>query len=636
MREMSAVQRAAAGRRWAAPVVCGVLAVGLAVVIVFAASYNALDFRIYMWGGHAVRHDSQLYLALAYGHWFTYSPFAAIVFVPAAALPLAVARVSWDLLSVAALAYSCVLVLKLGGWRPSRLQVAAVVAAAMALDPVWQTLFLGQINLILLALILTDVWRASRGRAAGIGVGMAAAIKLTPAIFIVFFLLARRTRAAFVAAATFAGCGLAGFWVAPAASKLYWRHLWVDTHRVGVPYISNQSPYAAAVRIAGGQGHIGAWWVIVSVVFAAIGLTVAAVLARRHDWLGATAVTGTTGLLVSPISWAHHWVWVLPALAVLVRDRHRAAAAAGYLLFAVAPFWYTPHSGGPDEYGFHWLLTSAANCFLIAGLLFLGYMTWSARDQRRGTPRAPGPVDEPVRSSAATLQREGAGDFQDAAGEVGGVGREQGRHHGGDVGGGAEAPQRDRLGQVRAGPFGQQRGGVAGARAGGHRVHADPEPAGVAGQGPDEPGDARAGQRAGRTRQVVVLAADRGHRDDAARPPVHHREHGGAAQVEHARQAGVDDHPPVGLVRPGQRLLPGDPGAAHHGLDRAEVLLGQPEPGGDLGGVGHVHVGAHRPGAEFQRGFLHLAGGRAVAVVAEADVPAVRGQPPHGGRADTP
>ena len=363
--------------RWLAPVVYGVLGLELAAVVVFAATYNAVDFRIYMWGGHAVLHDDRLYLILAYGHWFTYSPFAATVYVPIAALPLAVARVLWDLVSVAALAYSCVRILQLAGYRPTRLAVAGVVAAAMALDPVWQTLYLGQINLILLALIVTDVWLVSRGSshlAAGVGVGVAAAIKLTPAIFIVFFLLARRTRAAVVAAGTFVLCGLAGFGVAPRASRLYWEHLSHDTRRVGAPYISNQSPYAAAIRIAGGQGHIGWWWVMVSLGFAVTGLAVAAVLAGRRDWLGAATVTGTTGLLVSPISWAHHWVWVLPALVLLVRAGHRIAAAAGYLLFAVAPFWFTPHAGGPREYGFHWLVTLVANCFLLAGLAFFAFV----------------------------------------------------------------------------------------------------------------------------------------------------------------------------------------------------------------------------------------------------------------------
>ncbi len=132
----------------------------------------------------------------------------------------------------------------------------------MALDPVYQTLFLGQINLILLALILTDVWHVSRGRDTGrwvgIGVGVAAAIKLTPAIFIVFFLLSRRLKPALIAAGTFVGCCLIGFAVAPSASARYWVHLFYDTKRVGAPYISNQSPYGTAIRLAEGAPTSGA------------------------------------------------------------------------------------------------------------------------------------------------------------------------------------------------------------------------------------------------------------------------------------------------------------------------------------------------------------------------------------------
>jgi alpha-1,2-mannosyltransferase len=379
----------AGGKRWVSPAIYGVLGLELAAVIGFAATYNALDFRIYIWGGHAVTHDTRLYLGLAYGHWFTYSPFAAVVFVPIAAIPLAVARVLWDLVSVAALAYSLVLVCKLAGYRPSRITIAGVTAAAMALGPVSETLFLGQINLILLALILTDIWRASRGHDAGIGVGLAAAIKLTPAIFIVFFLLARRTKAAVIAAGTFACCGLTGLLVAPRASELYWEHLSHDTKRVGAPYISNQSPYATAIRIAGGAAHIGPWYIVIPVCCAAVGLAAATILARHDDWLGAAAATGTTGLLVSPISWAHHWVWILPALVLLVRSGRRITAGFGYLLFALAPFRYTPHSGGPREYGFHWLLTLVANCYLIAGLAFGAYMVRRAYRART----APVPAD---------------------------------------------------------------------------------------------------------------------------------------------------------------------------------------------------------------------------------------------------
>ena len=98
-------------------------------------------------------------------------------------------------------------------------------------------------------------------------------------------------------------------------------------------------------------------------------------------------MTGTTGLLVSPISWAHHWVWVIPALVLLLRSGHRLAAGVGYLLFAVPPFWFTPHAAGSREYGFHGLVTFAANCYLIAGLAFSAVMTRQAwRLARRPEP----------------------------------------------------------------------------------------------------------------------------------------------------------------------------------------------------------------------------------------------------------
>jgi alpha-1,2-mannosyltransferase len=253
---------------------------------------------------------------------------------------------------------------------------------------------------------------------AGFGVGVAAAIKLTPAIFIVFFLLAGRAKSAVIAAATFLGCGLIGWLVAPGASRRYWEHLFYDTSRVGAPYISNQSPYAAAIRIAGGAAHVGAWWVVIPVGLALAGLGAAAVLARRGDWLGAAVVTGCTGLLVSPISWAHHWVWILPALVLLVRDGHRVFAGVGCVLFAVAPFWFTPHSGGPREYGFHGLVTLVANCYLIAGLAFLAYMGWRAVQGGQGQGQDLGPVLA-VEGAVAEPERGHGGALDDGQRGVG-------------------------------------------------------------------------------------------------------------------------------------------------------------------------------------------------------------------------
>ena len=231
-----------------------------------------------------------------------------------------------------------------------------------------------------MALILIDVWRAACGRPAGLGVGIAAAIKLIPLIFIMLFLLTGRTKAGLISAATFVACGLIGYLVAPGDSRLYWRHLFYDTHRVAAQYISNQSPYAAAVRIAGGTAQVGHWFLVIPLLLSVVGLAIATLLARNGDWLGAVTATGATSLLVSPISWTHHWVWILPALIILLQGgkRSRIAAGCAYLPFAFAPMWFTPRHGGPAEYGFHWLVTLVANCYLAAGLAFLAYEGWRA------------------------------------------------------------------------------------------------------------------------------------------------------------------------------------------------------------------------------------------------------------------
>jgi Glycosyltransferase family 87 len=367
----------------------------VAVVAGFAIAYRPFDLNIYLWGGRAVTEASRLYVVQAHANWFTYPPFAAALFVPLAGLPTVIVVLAWELATVAAFAWACVLSLRLAGCEPSRAAVAAVVGAGLLLEPVYHTLFLGQVNVFLLALVLTDIWRVARGKRAGIGIGVAAAIKLTPAIFIVLLLLTRRTKDALIAASTFAACAVIGYLVDPSASRLYWTRLFYDTSRVRVTYISNQSLDAAAARILGGVSHVGTWYLAVEVIAGVLGLALATSLARRDDWLAAAAVAGTTGLLISPVSWTHHWVWIMPALIVLLRGStaSRVAAASGYLLFVLAPMWWTPHPGNNAQYGFHGLTTLTANCFMLAGVAFLTAMgCYAWRTRRRpysGTWAAP-------------------------------------------------------------------------------------------------------------------------------------------------------------------------------------------------------------------------------------------------------
>jgi len=395
-------------KRWAARAVYGVLLAEVGVLVWFALSFKAIDFVVYMWGGHAVTHGTELYLGSSGPNYFTYPPLAAALFAPIALLPSALAQVLWELVSVAALAVAACATLKLARWRPARAEIAAVTALSLLLEPVYHTLFNGQVNLILMAIVAVDVWSVSEGRpGGGVGVGIAAALKLTPGIFIVLFLLTRRARAAVTAAVTFLACGLIGYLVAPGASRLYWTRYFYDTKRVYPAYIGNQSIYGAAIRIFGGPGHVGLWYLPLTIVAAVVGLGSAAVFARSHDWLRAMAVTGITGLLVSPVSWTHHWVYVAPALITLARDgkRARIAAACAFLLFALAPLWWTPHSLLRPSYGFHGFVTVVANCYLAAGVVFLAYMGWRAYQtlnlQRRLHTGRVSAVTEPVMALTA-------------------------------------------------------------------------------------------------------------------------------------------------------------------------------------------------------------------------------------------
>jgi alpha-1,2-mannosyltransferase len=324
-----------------------VLAAEVITVAVFSVVYRPFDLNIYLWGGRSVTHGLRLYQVMADHNWFTYPPFSASLFTPLDAVPQVLVQLAWGLGTIAAIAWAALICLRLAGYRPSRTEIAAVTAAGVTLEPLYHTLFLGQVNVFLMALVLADVWRAARGRPAGIGTGLATAIKLTPAIFIVLFLLTRRIRDAVTAVVTVGACILIGFLVDPGASRLYWSRLFYDTRRVNVPYISNQSVYSALVRIMGGTSHVGGWFPVIPLILGVTGLVVAVTLARRGDWLAAAAVTGGTGLLVSPVSWTHHWVWILPALIVLLRGGPgaRIGAAAGYVLFVLAPMWWTPHPG---------------------------------------------------------------------------------------------------------------------------------------------------------------------------------------------------------------------------------------------------------------------------------------------------
>ncbi|HUC23663.1 MAG TPA: glycosyltransferase 87 family protein [Streptosporangiaceae bacterium] len=302
------------------------LALYLAVFQVFPKHpWSMLDLHIYLWGGRFVRHLQDPYVSAYQPHSlrFTYTPMAAGVFALFAAVDLPMVK----LLVVAASIASLVGVLwltwgALGRGRSGARLGATLTMAAVALwlEPVRQTLSFGQVNLVLMLVVVADLCLPDTRWWKGIGVGLAAGFKLTPLIFIPYLLLTRRFRAAAVATATFGVTVLGSFALLPKAAHHYWLEgLFLNPNRLGnVHYVGNQSLYGAVLRLIGSAAAARPYQMLAEVLAGLAGLALAAWASRRRQEMVGILVCALTGLLVSPVSWSHHWVWVAPMLVVLV------------------------------------------------------------------------------------------------------------------------------------------------------------------------------------------------------------------------------------------------------------------------------------------------------------------------------
>jgi alpha-1,2-mannosyltransferase len=324
------------------------------------------DLKVYYGATRTWLHGGDLYGYLEHGrdrdYGFTYPPFGALVMTPVAVLPFPVAAVVFDALTVA----STVVVLRLAVARDA-LVLAGALIVTLVFDP-WRTTFnYGQINMILLALVTVDLLvLVDRRRSAGVLIGLAAAVKLVPLIFIAYLLLTRRVRAAAVAVASFTGATLLMVAVAPGASRTFWTSALWQGNRVGDPaYRGNQSLYGLVSRL--GLGPVG---------FAALALAALAGWAwlvwREKDPGVGLAATGAVACLVSPITWVHHLVWLIPAIAVVARRRWPVALVA-YAILSSRVVW---HVGAlADAY------------LLVAVGLLVVLLVCGPRDSRR--PAAP-------------------------------------------------------------------------------------------------------------------------------------------------------------------------------------------------------------------------------------------------------
>ncbi len=392
------------------------------------------DLGVYRDGGLIVRHVSPPYngkLQYPLYDWqagdkdslqFTYTPFAAVFFAVVSIIPWSILPRLSEVANLVFMLIATWFTMDALGYRDRRIKIAGMLAGAAAgllIEPVFRTIFLGQINLLLMALIIWDLRQPDTRWWKGIGTGLAAGIKLVPIVFVPYLLLTRRFKAAAMTVVGFVITIALGFGVIPHDSADWWLDgLFLKDKRTGFAgWTGNQSLRGLVVRLAGSLHASTIPWLIAIVAVAVVGLLCAAQLDRAgHPMLG-ILTAALVGLLDSPISWDHHWVWIVPGMMAAAHYAVRAwqartgavsGSAIGWaatglamlLVFAAWPgkLWSNPMTGAgeftsgliwagpytpvyifinsgdnPSFKEYHWsgLQNLSGNAYVLAGLALL-------------------------------------------------------------------------------------------------------------------------------------------------------------------------------------------------------------------------------------------------------------------------
>lgn len=349
------------------------------------------DLRIYRGAAHLVLAGQPLYDTRINGFYFTYPPLAAITFAPLKALSLSddeTISTGVNMILMFAVLAMALRLARSGQTPHSRTRavdpwlVALLGAGALWLEPISTTLGYGQIDLLIALLVLADLCLRDGSPTKGVLIGVAAGIKLTPLVFVPYLFLTGRRRAAVVSSVVFGATVAIGYLVLPRDASRYWGGIFLEAARVGGRSNagggpSNQSLRGLLVRLAPSSAH-HPWWVLVGVGVALFGITLAVRASRRGNEAGGYSLCALTGLLVSPISWTHHWVLALPALAILfVRGwesrSNTQVALAGVLTLVAASYstWFINRTN-PVGRGLGVIAWLAADSYVLTGVIVLG------------------------------------------------------------------------------------------------------------------------------------------------------------------------------------------------------------------------------------------------------------------------
>jgi alpha-1,2-mannosyltransferase len=345
------------------------------------------------------------------GLGFTYPPFAAALMVPLAMMPFELGTALASICTAAAITLTTwwlvAPVAERHGW-PRWFSVAVAVPLVCALEPIRETMGFGQVNMLLVGLVLFDVWALRRGyRFAGVAIGLAAAIKLTPAFFVAYLLVTGRRRPAVVAVGTAVVTTLLTALAAPGTSMQFWFGALWQTSRVGrYDYVGNQSWMGLLARLMDPAPPNRLGWLLGVVAIGAFGLWRARRAWLAGDDLAGFTLAGLTAVLLCPISWTHHLYWIVPALVLLVAaaaDRrnwwYALAAALAWAAVAGSVIW--PFNHKPNEHFSDGLIgVLGENVYVLICLLLVVLLPFRARadaPEADDTGSAALPAGVPVR-----------------------------------------------------------------------------------------------------------------------------------------------------------------------------------------------------------------------------------------------
>ncbi len=351
----------------------------------YVRKWDLADLAVYRAAGRAVLHGHSVFGGYVHDQLrlplpFIYPPFAAMVAAPFSFLTERTANIAWTAVTVvvlAALVRVCFGPMLRRFGRAAPIALVLLVGAVGALSPVEDHLRFGQVGIPLMACCVFDCMTEKPRWPRGLLIGIATAVKLVPGIFIPYLWLSGRRRAAGVAVATFGACTLLGFIVTPGDSfEFFHSKMFQPTSPT---FFTNQSLEGILQRAIGGPWRVV--WIAAVIAVLVYGLRAAVGASRAGDELRAVAITGLVSVLVSPISWIHHLVWVVPALAVIVgtgRVRKQVAIAFVFAALFVGRLPYLGH----DELKTGFLAAVLQDSFgflCIALLVYLGRTTPAAR-----------------------------------------------------------------------------------------------------------------------------------------------------------------------------------------------------------------------------------------------------------------